>query len=89
MICVDWKKLAQQLYDVAAGHTRLVGQKSASLLAFLIEAGVTEVSLLHAQGHSLGAHVVGFTGSYFIESGAGKLPVITGTAVTTYIQTLC
>jgi phosphatidic acid-selective phospholipase A1 len=64
LILVDWSKLAMPpLYNLAAGNTKMVGEKSARLLAFLLAQGVVSISDIHIQGISLGAHVAGVTGS--------------------------
>jgi len=73
VIGVDWSKLAAApWYDIAAGHTRVTGEKTAELIEWLVSEGVP-LSNIHVLGHSLGAHVAGFAGA----SMGGRLPRIT------------
>jgi len=80
LILVDWKSLAAApWYDVAAEGTRLVGQKTAYLLSFLVANGYTTADKIHFGGHSLGAHVAGFAGADFQKlAGGQKLGRISG-----------
>jgi hypothetical protein len=80
VVLVDWQSLAAApWYDIAAEGTRLVGQKSAYLLSWLVRNGFTTKDKIHFGGHSLGAHVAGFAGADFQTlQGGDKLPRITG-----------
>lgn len=79
LILVDWSKLAQAPdYPSAGKNTKMVGEKSAALLAFLYAQGVFELKDLHIQGISLGAHVAGITGSTFTALTGKKAPRISG-----------
>jgi hypothetical protein len=75
VICVDWAPLAvAPWYDRAAANTRMVGTKTARFLEFLVDNRATTVAQLHLIGHSLGAHVLGFTGAGLL---VGRVPRIT------------
>lgn len=77
VISIDWEELAKAPnYPQAASNTRLVGDHAAKLVHLLHQLG--DISNLHLVGHSLGAHVVGFIGRNFSQSGGFKLPRITG-----------
>jgi len=66
LVLVDWKSLAAApWYNIAAEGTRLVGQKSAFLLSWLVSNGFTTKGKIHFGGHSLGDHVAGFGGADF------------------------
>jgi hypothetical protein len=79
LILVDWSWLAAgPWYDVAAAGTRVVGTKIGHLLNFLVRNGYTTVDKIHMTGHSLGAHVAGYTGKTFFELYGAKLPRVTG-----------
>jgi len=73
LVAVQWGTLAAApWYETAAGHTRVVGQKTAELITYLIAQGVS-MSQMHVLGHSLGAHAAGFAGAAL----SGRLPRIT------------
>jgi hypothetical protein len=81
IISVHWEALANLVtasggvcYDVAAQSTKLVGEKTASLIEYLVENHFTTLDKVHLLGHSLGAHCCGFAGKYLT---IGKLPRIT------------
>jgi len=77
LILVDWNKLAQPpFYNIAAENTKLVGEKSARLLAFLLANDFMDISDLHVQGISLGGHVAGVTGSTLTNLTGLKVPRI-------------
>jgi hypothetical protein len=72
---IDWAPLAAApWYDTAAAATKLVGQKTANLVNYLVSKGLVTHANIHFAGHSLGAHVGGFFGSNI---GAGKIGRIT------------
>jgi len=82
VISVNWETLANLAtasggicYDVASQSTRLVGQKTAKFIEYLVKHGYTTLDKVHVLGHSLGAHCAGFTGKFLT---IGKLPRITG-----------
>ena len=59
---VDWGGGSLALYTQATANTRLVGLEIANYIQFLKrEFGVKEADV-HCIGHSLGAHVCGYTG---------------------------
>jgi len=75
IILIEWSKLsASPWYDTAAANTRLVGAKAARFIEFLVDNKATSLSQIHMIGHSLGAHVCGFTGAGLL---VGRLPRIT------------
>jgi len=75
IILIEWSKLsASPWYDNAAANTKLVGAKAARFIEFLVDNRVTALSQIHMIGHSLGAHVCGFTGAGLL---VGRLPRIT------------
>lgn len=63
---VDWAELAKQtyptLYDDAAKNTRIIGRQLAKFIAFIQKKFSADMNSFHCIGHSLGAHVCGFTG---------------------------
>lgn len=75
VILVDWKPLAvAPWYETAAGHTKMVGEKTARFILYLVEKGYVRLDQVHFSGHSLGAHVAGFAGSVV---GSGRIGRIT------------
>ncbi|CAG7723479.1 unnamed protein product [Allacma fusca] len=76
IISIDWSDLAAApWYDRAAAATKLVGQKTAKLVNFLVAEGMVALKDIHFAGHSLGAHAGGYLGANL---GAGKLGRLTG-----------
>lgn len=63
-------------YQNSVAHTKIVGDAIASFIASAIENGLLKMEKIQIIGHSLGAHVAGFTGKYLQDSGL-KLPWIT------------
>lgn len=80
LVLVQWRKLAAApFYDVAAKNTKLVGERVAQLVTFLVENEFTTLSAVHLAGHSLGAHAMGYAGRFYKELNPGKIiPRITG-----------
>lgn len=78
IIAIDWSDLClPPFYNSAADNAQLVGYYISEMIEFLITNGA-DISLFHIIGHSLGAHVAGFTGSSFHPK---VLPRITGDLV--------
>lgn len=71
VIVVDWAlgSSVLNLYDVAAGNTRLVGAQVADLIDVLNRKFHVALNRFHIIGHSLGAHVAGFAGEKLVKSG--------------------
>ena len=62
VFCVDWEKGAEQVdYDQAVANTRVVGALIAKFAEKLKHANA-KYSDMHLIGHSLGAHIAGYTG---------------------------
>ena len=63
MITVDWRKGAvMPFYTTAVANTRLVGRQLRLLLQRLMQEAGLRLDRVHLIGHSLGAHVSGYTG---------------------------
>ena len=75
---VDWVGGSGPPYSQAANNIRLVGVMVAHLILFLQQQVGIRPERCHMVGHSLGAHLAGYTGSYLNERGL-KLGRITGT----------
>ena len=71
MITVDWGNGAGFPYSQAAANTRLVGAEVAQLIQTLLDHFDVSASDIHIIGHSLGAHVAGYTGSMI--QGIGRI----------------
>ena len=71
MICVDWSRGAKLPdYTKAVVNTRLVGAQIARLVERIGKTFGEEIhERCHIVGHSLGAHVAGFTGSNLKRNG--------------------
>ncbi|KAK9878125.1 hypothetical protein WA026_021142 [Henosepilachna vigintioctopunctata] len=63
VILVDWAGGSLPLYTQATANTRLVALELAYLLNYLIENLDMKAEDVHLIGHSLGAHLAGYTGS--------------------------
>ena len=65
---VDWSLGSSifNMYDVAAGNTRLVGAQVAELIEILSESFGVKLADVHIIGHSLGAQTAGFAGEKFV-----------------------
>lgn len=71
VIVVDWGvgSSVLNLYDTAAGNTRLVGLQVADLIDVLNQKFQVPLKKFHIIGHSLGAQVAGFAGEKLRKSG--------------------
>ncbi|XP_078354655.1 pancreatic lipase-related protein 2-like [Oculina patagonica] len=71
VIVVDWGlgSSVLNLYDAAAGNTRLVGAQVADLIDVLNRKFHVALKKFHIIGHSLGAHVAGFAGKRLVKGG--------------------
>jgi len=65
VVCVDWRKLATApLYFDAVAHVPVVGNQTSYLIKLLADVTGLDSGSVMMIGHSLGAHVSGFTGMY-------------------------
>ena len=80
VIVVDWGlgSSVLNLYDAAAGNTRLVGAQVADLIDVLNNKFYVALRKIHIIGHSLGAQVAGFAGEKLVKGGK-VIGRITGT----------
>jgi len=77
VILVNWQALAvAPWYETAARNTRIVGTVTGRLIDFLIREGYTRLDLIHAIGHSLGAHAAAFSSNN--AGGNGRFARLTG-----------
>lgn len=81
VIVVDWGlgSSVLNLYDGAAGNTRLVGAQVADLIHVLNTKFHVGLKKFHIIGHSLGAQLAGFAGEKLVKSGKviGRITGIT------------
>ena len=82
VIMVDWCKGAASPYGQATGNARLVGAQIGELIRFLIastsHSHSSAVNRFYIVGHSLGAQVAGYAGSYLQDKYGLSLGRITG-----------
>ena len=82
VIMVDWSKGAASLPGQAIGNARLVGAQIGELIRFLIastsHSHSSAVNRFYIVGHSLGAQVAGYAGSYLQDKYGLSLGRITG-----------
>ena len=80
VIVVDWGlgSSVLNLYDAAAGNTRLVGVQVADLIDVMNWKFQVALKKFHIIGHSLGAQVAGFAGEK-LRKGGKIIGRITGT----------
>lgn len=79
VIVIDWSGGSNPPYVQAAANTRIVGAIAAHLIhTFAEELGMPNLDQVHFIGHSLGAHVGGYTGFYLQKHFQQKLGRITG-----------
>lgn len=75
VICVDWKQYSTDLtYAVAKARAKHIGLDIAKVLRKITYNLTKGVERLHLIGHSMGAHIVGFTGKNL----TNQIPRITG-----------
>ncbi|XP_078464211.1 phospholipase A1 member A-like [Lampetra planeri] len=73
IIAVDWNRGATNWYPLAVQKTREAGRIIANMITTLMVQRGVRAERVHLVGVSLGAHVAGFTGSYF----SGRIAKIT------------
>lgn len=75
IIVVDWYEGSDEFnYLKAVQNTRVVGREVALFIKSLSEQSSISLSRFHLIGHSLGAHVAGYTGEYL--SGIGRITAL-------------
>lgn len=78
MICVDWKQYSMDVsYQIAKVRAKHVGKDIAKVLRRITHNMTVGVENLHLIGHSMGAHIVGFTGKIL----TNQIPRITGNTI--------
>lgn len=83
MICVDWTQYSTDLsYAMATLRAKRIGKDVSKFLKRITDDLTEGVENIHLIGHSLGAHIVGFTGKKL----AGWIPRITGISFYTVIK---
>lgn len=79
VIAVDWRDLADNsFYFTPMAQTREVGRRIAEMIDELVRKKGANITNIHLIGHSLGAHTVGYAGSY---TKTGRVGRITGNTV--------
>lgn len=78
VIILDWLTGSGPPYSQATANTRLIGVMGGHLLAFLRAHANLDLYKVHCIGHSLGAHVCGYLGSYLKNDMKLELGRITG-----------
>lgn len=78
VIQVDWSKKAIAAYPLAARYTKSVAGIVGKLIIDLQLTWNVSVSRIHLVGHSLGAHISGFTGAFVTKYLKAKIGRITG-----------
>ena len=73
IIVVDWSDFAWGNYVDVASKTRNISESIAKALERLVNLGL-DAEKIHVIGHSLGAHIAGFMGSYL----NFQIPRVTG-----------
>lgn len=80
VITIDWSELSKNpIYPWSAFSTRYVGKKTAKLLDAIANSYSVDGRSMHLIGHSLGSHVMGYTGLFSnqtINRITGKYPLI-------------
>lgn len=72
---MNWIQLSFDMqYKVAKHNAKYIGYDIAEVLKILTKNMTKGVENIHLIGHSMGAHIVGFTG----KSLTGQIPRITG-----------
>ncbi|KAL4706157.1 hypothetical protein ACJJTC_013622 [Scirpophaga incertulas] len=77
ILALDGSPLIRWLYLRSTTYVRFMGEKLGSILAQLVNDGLPP-SNIHIIGHSLGAHISGFTGKRFTALTGEKVGRITG-----------
>jgi hypothetical protein len=82
VICVDWKQYSTDLsYAIAKARAKHIGKDIARVVSRITKNMTEGTADMHLIGHSLGAHIVGFTGKIL----TNLVPRITGNSNTIYI----
>lgn len=79
LFIVDWSSLASnRYYYTSASSTKIIGRQLAEFIKFLKNHFLINMDHVHIIGHSLGAHIAGFTGKSLQESGIkiGKITAL-------------
>nr|KAI8755607.1 pancreatic lipase-related protein 2-like [Biomphalaria glabrata] len=71
VIIVDWSLGAKSTYSISVANARLVGAQLASVIQKIVDSVGIPPLLFHIIGHSLGAHVAGYTGEKI--NGLGRI----------------
>ncbi|XP_025413213.1 pancreatic lipase-related protein 2-like isoform X2 [Sipha flava] len=75
VICVDWKQYSTDLsYAIAKARAKHIGKDIARVVSRITKNMTEGTADMHLIGHSLGAHIVGFTGKIL----TNLVPRITG-----------
>lgn len=75
VICVNWIQLSFYIqYKVAKHNAKYIGYDIAQVLKKITKNTTEGFENIHLIGHSMGAHIVGFTGKML----TGQIPRITG-----------
>lgn len=78
-VVIDWGGGSSPPYNQASANIRLVGAITASVIHMIYEElGLKNLDKVHMIGHSLGAHLSGYTGYYLQKDFGLKLGRITG-----------
>ncbi|XP_052744588.1 inactive pancreatic lipase-related protein 1 [Bicyclus anynana] len=77
MIALDASPYISWFYLRSTTLVRFIGERLGALLHALVKEGQSP-SKIHIVGHSLGAHIAGYTGKHFTELSGSKLGRITG-----------
>ena len=84
VVYLDWTKGARAGlfgvgYQKSAANTRLVGVQLGHFIEFLCRSFNLNVESFHLIGHSLGAHIAGYTGKYIFQKFYTKIGRISAT----------
>ncbi|KAL0811655.1 hypothetical protein ABMA28_009105 [Loxostege sticticalis] len=77
VLALDGSSLIHWLYLRSTSYVRFIGEKLGETLADMLKAGYNPLNL-HIIGHSLGAHIAGFTGKQFTRLTGLRVGRITG-----------
>ncbi|RVE53468.1 hypothetical protein evm_001838 [Chilo suppressalis] len=77
LLALDGSSLIRWFYLRSTTYVRFMGEKLGSILADLVNEGLP-ASSIHIVGHSLGAHISGFTGKQFQKLTGQRVGRITG-----------